>query len=333
MIYHRVYNNYFHSVELLVRRLLENTSDKVSSTEQVINSLPINDRFRKLLKSFVEKELSDIIDSDGHVADIHTDDLSEYPMTLLERRWLKTMSLDPRIKLFDIDWSGLDDVDPLYIPDDIVYFDQQNTSDPWTDESYIQNFRMIWDAWKNGKQLAISWINRAGDLDQTKCWPDIIEYDQYEDKMRLMARSDDNLVAIVLGRIQSCTYCNVTDNYETTLHTDRSLPAEGYLDEMLNARENLRNNIYAEMPVLSMLIIDENQALERTLAIFGHYQKKDFRRENANQYILEIYIDSYEETDDIIDNILYLGPYVSLIGPQNIIELLKQRFKQQICEI
>ena len=332
MIYHRIYNNYFHAVEMLVRQLLKKKSGKENATERTIFELPINERFRNLLKSFVKNEMSDIIDSEGHVADLEPGDLSEYPMTLLERRWLKSMSLDPRVKLFDIDWSGLDDVEPLYYPDDIVYFDQQNTSDPWTDETYIQNFRMILDAWQHGKQLAISWINRAGVLDQAKCWPDLIEYDRYEDKMRLMARADENLIAIVLGRIQSCAYCNAADNYETALHTDRRLPDENHLDEMLNARDNLRKSMDAEMPVLSIRIVDEHQALERTLAVFGHYQKKDFCREKSKQYILEIYLDPYDEIDDIIDNILYLGPYVELLGPQNMVDALKTRFSQQTCD-
>ena len=329
MIYHRIYNNYFHAVEMLVRWLLEKKSSKENATQKAISKLPLNERFRELLKSFVENKLSDIVDPEGHVADLEPGDLSEYPMTLLERRWLKTMSLDPRVKLFDIEWSGLDNVEPLYHPDDIVYFDQQNTSDPWTDEAYILNFRMILDAWQNGKQLAISWINRAGVLDQAKCWPDLIEYDRYEDKMRLMARVDENLIAIVLGRIQSCAYCDVTDNYETALHTDRCLPDEGHLDEMMDAREHLRKSMDVEMPVLSIRIMDEYQALERTLAVFGHYQKKDFCREKAKQYFLEIYLDPYDEIDDIIDNILYLGPYVELLGPQNMIDELEARFAQQ----
>ena len=332
MIYHRVYNNYFHAVEILVRQLLENTTHKENTTEKTISKLPVNERFRELLKYFVENKLSDVIDPEGHVADLEPGDLSEYPMTLLERRWLKSMSLDPRVKLFDIDWSGLDNVEPLYNPDDIVYFDQQNTSDPWTNDTYIQNFRMILDALQNGKQLAISWINRAGILDQAKCWPDIIEYDRYEDKMRLMARVEENLIAIVLGRIQSCDYCNVADNYETAVHTDRRLPDEAHLDEMQDAREQLRKSIDVEIPVLSVRITDEFQALERTLALFGHYQKKDFCRIKSKQYRLEIYLDPYDEIDDIIDNILYLGPCVELLGPQNMVDALKARFAQQIYD-
>jgi predicted DNA-binding transcriptional regulator YafY len=313
---------------MLVCQLLKNAINKEKITESTISKLPLNERFKKRLLSFIKEKLGDIIDSEGHVADLKAGDLSEYPMTHLERRWLKSISLDPIVQLFDIDWSELNDVDPLYYPDDIVYFDQQNTSDPWTDETYRQNFRMILDAWQLGKQLTISWYNRADVLDQAKCWPELIEYDQYEDKMRLMARTDDHIIAIVLGRIQSCAFCNSTVHYETKLHTDRHLPAEDHLEEMQEAREQLRKSMDVEMPVLSIQILDEKLALERTLALFGHYQKKDFCCKTANQYILEIYLDPYDEIDDIIDNILYLGPYVELLGPQAMIEALKARFER-----
>ena len=97
---------------------------------------------------------------------------------------------------------------------------------------------------------------------------------------------------------------------------------------MQEAREQLRKSMDVEMPVLSIQILDEKLALERTLALFGHYQKKDFCCKTANQYILEIYLDPYDEIDDIIDNILYLGPYVELLGPQAMIEALKARFER-----
>ena len=330
MIYHRVYNYYFHAVEMLMRRLLETPHNPSSgATKKAIDALPLIREFQRPLKTFIETELSAIVDGDGHVADLEQCEFAEYPMTLLERRWLKAMSLDPRVQLFDIDWSGLGDVEPLYVPTDIVYFDKQNTSDPWTDQTYIRVFRMILHACQNGERLAISWINRNGELDRAVCCPVILEYDHYEDKMRLMAKVEESLITIVLGRIQSCTYYHDTGNGATLLHTDRELPHEDHLHTMQAARENLRKDIDIKMPVLSIQIADSDHTLERTLALFGHYQKKDFRCENEKQYILEIYIDPYDELDDIIDAILSLGPHITLLGPQSIVEALRTRFMQQ----
>lgn len=36
------------------------------------------------------------------------------PLTTLQRRWLKSLLTDKRIQLFDVDCSGLEDVEPLF---------------------------------------------------------------------------------------------------------------------------------------------------------------------------------------------------------------------------
>ena len=53
------------------------------------------------------------------------------PLTLLEKRWLKSLLSDPRIALFHPDESGLEDVEPLFLPEDIVLFDQFSDGDPY----------------------------------------------------------------------------------------------------------------------------------------------------------------------------------------------------------
>ena len=45
------------------------------------------------------------------------------PLTTLELRWLKAISLDPRIRLFDVKLDFLKDVEPLFRPEDIICFD------------------------------------------------------------------------------------------------------------------------------------------------------------------------------------------------------------------
>ena len=65
------------------------------------------------------------------------------PLTILQKRWLKAMSLDPRIKLFDADFSFLDDVEPLFTPADYTVFDKYNDGDDFESKDYIKNFRMI----------------------------------------------------------------------------------------------------------------------------------------------------------------------------------------------
>lgn len=63
-------------------------------------------------------------------------DVSTYPLTLLQKRWLKAISLDPRMQLFSYSWSFLDDVEPLFTPDDIYIYDQYSDGDSYTDLQY-----------------------------------------------------------------------------------------------------------------------------------------------------------------------------------------------------
>ena len=46
------------------------------------------------------------------------------PLTLLQKRWLKAISLDPRMKLFDIKLPELEGIDPLFTPEDYRIYDQ-----------------------------------------------------------------------------------------------------------------------------------------------------------------------------------------------------------------
>ena len=64
-----------------------------------------------------------------------------HPVTLLQKRWLKTLLLDPRIRLFGLTDKGLEDVKPLFDPAKIVWYDRYSNGDPFADEGYIGRFR------------------------------------------------------------------------------------------------------------------------------------------------------------------------------------------------
>lgn len=55
------------------------------------------------------------------------------PLTTLQKRWLKALLQDPRVKLFDPPVEGLEDVEPLYPADTFVYYDRYHDGDPFDD--------------------------------------------------------------------------------------------------------------------------------------------------------------------------------------------------------
>lgn len=50
------------------------------------------------------------------------------PLTLLQKRWLKAVSLDKRVRLFDVQFPDLSDVEPLFTEDDYKVYDEYSTA-------------------------------------------------------------------------------------------------------------------------------------------------------------------------------------------------------------
>lgn len=84
------------------------------------------------------------------------------PLTTLEKRWMKALLQDPRIRLFDPPEAGLEEVQPLYPPGAIVYFDRYGDGDPYEDPAYIANFRTILRALREKRRLHLRFEDRNG---------------------------------------------------------------------------------------------------------------------------------------------------------------------------
>ena len=93
------------------------------------------------------------------------------PLTTLQKRWLKAISLDPRVKLFGVTFPNLDEVEPLFTPEDYYVYDQYADGDPFEDEEYIRQFRVILAAIRDGTQLKFEMTNRKGITMFVRCRP------------------------------------------------------------------------------------------------------------------------------------------------------------------
>ena len=127
------------------------------------------------------------------------------PLTLLEKRWMKALLADPRIALFDVDASGLEDVQPLYSPDVFVPFDRYADGDPYDDPTYIACFRTVLQAIREKRKLRISFRGKNGTRHSFVCIPHRLEYSAKDDKFRLLASGKRAVNWINLGRVSSCT--------------------------------------------------------------------------------------------------------------------------------
>jgi hypothetical protein len=123
------------------------------------------------------------------------------PLTNLQKRWLKAISLDPRIRLFDARIIGLDDVEPLFVPDDYYVYDKYSDGDPYDDEEYIKRFRFLLSAIRNRTPIKLNMVNKNGKIVYTKCLPLRLEYSEKDDKFRLITSGCRYLPTVNLAKI------------------------------------------------------------------------------------------------------------------------------------
>ncbi|MGN0502047.1 MAG: WYL domain-containing protein [Ruminococcus sp.] len=228
------------------------------------------------------------------------------PLTTLEKRWLKALLDDPRIKLFDISAKGLEDVEPLYNRDTFVYFDKYSDGDDFENPEYIKNFKTVLNAIKEKRKLTIRFKSHRGKEYDVCVIPHRLEYSQKDDKFRLIGVTSRDTITINLARI---TKCSMSDKYRE------------YED-----REEKRR-----LDSLVLELTDERNALERVMHHFS-YLKKETERLDENHYRVTLEYDRDDETEILI-RILSFGPMVKVVSPQSFINKLKNRINKQIsCE-
>ena len=352
MIFHKIYNIYIHTCDRLIRELLDTPQKVDDAIEMTKLSKDFEHPFVELLD---KSEFREWIDKLGlekeNVQSKSPQTMPEYALTKLEKRWLKTISLDPRMRLFDVSFPNLEDVEPLYHFEDIVYFDRTNASDPWTDKCYIEHFKTIYRAWKEDKRLALIWrdCECAGWLNCTNmpewgiCKPMRIEYDCRLDVMILFAECEYQkrgkirtiLMRIPMRGVVSCRQTSETECSE--IWKPRAAVLRGDSKRMMDkARERIELRQTIKPPkskkncTARLLITDNKDALSRALYCFSSYQKRDIvPLDEENKYALEFYYDRQMDMDSIINDILSLGENVCIESPEDLKYKISSRWKRQ----
>ena len=121
MIFSEIYGSYYKAItEILKIAVSESGSASLKDIRPVIEKYAFAESLLAI-EPAISEERWQVVRADGETA---IENVPSRPLTLLERRWLKAISLDPRIKLFDVDFSWLDDVEPLFTQDDYYIFDK-----------------------------------------------------------------------------------------------------------------------------------------------------------------------------------------------------------------
>ena len=230
------------------------------------------------------------------------------PLSSLQLQWLKAVSLDPRIRLFEFDDSEIKDVLTLFEPDDIYVFDRYADGDSFEDEAYIAAFRLILDAIKNRYRLKIDVFNRKGTPTHLDVVPEYLEYSEKDDKFRLITSGCKYGRVVNLGRIISCKPAGAPSGErrgDAAIVSDKSV---------------------------SMELRDERNALERAMLHFAHFEKHA-ERLDEKKYRIKIFYNRDDETELVI-RVLSFGPLVRVTEPQSFVERIKERLlMQKSCEL
>lgn len=225
------------------------------------------------------------------------------PLTRIQKRWLKAISLDPRIRLFQDKVIDFPDIKPLFTKDDYDVFDQYVDGDPYEDADYIARFRLILDAIKNRYPLDIEMESGKGKAISLRLLPEYLEYSEKDDKFRLIG-SDGWLGGTVnLGRIISCKRC---EN---------------------NGDVSIASKLTAARQTVTFELVDQRNALERVLLHFAHFEKQA-KRLDSDRYRVTVKYEKDDETEMVI-RILSFGPMVKVVAPVHFINLIKERLISQ----
>lgn len=296
MIFHEIYGCYYQAVAEILRVALQGNLTE-QNMEQIIKEKAFTESAWTILPALQEQQWQ-LLQENLHTPLQHE---PKRPLTLLEKRWLKAICLDHRIQLFMDEYKGLEDVTPLFHPEDFVVFDRYGDGDPFTDATYIKHFRMVLSALRQHKMMEAEYISNKGKCATLRFTPYQMEYSKKDDKFRVLVTKSPYVSILNLAKIQSCKILDTVGIGEMQV-------------------EN-RSNRFAVL-----LVKNGRNAVERAMLHFSHFKKEAWRE--ADSCFLKVYYDKDDETELLI-RILSFGPFVMVQEPQSLVKQIKKRLGQQ----
>lgn len=300
MIFNEIYGCYYNTVAKIIASAVAGELDD-HKLHELIRSDAFPESELTIYPAIKEQQWL-LIESDFHTP---IQNRPQMPLTDLQKRWLKTISLDPRIRLFEFPMQEMEAVEPLFLPEDIVYFDRYQDGDPYGEDWYIAHFHKLRQALLTRKKVNIQYRNRHDQERQLICAPLSIEYSDQDDKFRLQAVSEHERFTINLARIRAC---EVLDE----CYTEEDCTTEQGESRSAKAVIRLR---------------DERNALERAMMQFAQY-RKEVDRLSETEYDMILWYDRADETDLLIQ-LLRFGPMVKVLEPERLRENIMERIQKQ----
>ena len=296
MIFSELYSAYYNTVAAVLRAACEHPLEK-GELRRIIGEKAFGESALNIAPALAEERWQ-LLRADGTTPIAHAPTM---PLTTLQLRWLKAISLDPRVRLFPEAVPDLPDVEPLFTPADYTVFDRYADGDPYADEAYIRHFRLILRAIRERTPLEIESATGRGSRVRRCLMPEYLEYSEKDDKFRLIGSGCRWGNTINLGRILACA------------------PSERPLEPGPAVRP--------EQAAVELELRDRRNALERVMMHFAHFEK-EAERLDGDRYRLRVIYDREDETEMVI-RILAFGPMLRVTAPEDFAELIRERLRRQ----
>lgn len=241
-------------------------------------------------------------------------------LSKLEKAWLKALLEKDGVKMVlskDTLNKLQKELDNFETPIKNEYFEFTNKIELPAivdQEVYEKNFRLILDALIHEKPIRYSNTDKKGNVYSNKlALPVSIEYSMRDGRFRVSMYSlDDNRP--IMANIFTLSDIRVVDE---EVSMDRE-----------TAKKLLFEQKYSEEPVI-LEVTDKKAAMERCFMCFSGMERTA-RGLGNNKYEIRLNYYLFEE-ENLIRDILSLGPYVRVVSPQRIADEIVTRVKKSIC--
>lgn len=298
MIFSELYSAYYNTVAAIISHILDG-----DHSEKELQRIVADHAFGESMLSIMPSIKS------GKWQLVHPDMTTPLehkptmPLTTLQKQWLKAISLDPRVKLFGVEFPNLDDTEPLFIPADYYVYDKYGDGDPFEDEEYIRQFRVILEAIRSNSQIKFEMVNRKGNKMFVRCRPVRLEYSEKDDKFRLVTAGWRAVTTVNLSKITSC------------------VPYSG-------GKQSAGREKAVVYETLTVRLHDERNTLDRFMLHFAHFEKQA-ERLDKNNYLVKIKY-AHDDEPEMVIRILSFGPTVEVLGTEELRRSVVEKLEKQL---
>lgn len=297
MIFSELYSAYYNTIAAIISRITEGERSE-KELQKIVAEHAFGESMLTIMPA-LKNEKWQLVHFDMTTSLEHKPTL---PLTTLQKQWLKAISLDPRVKLFGVEFPDLNDVEPLFTPADYYVYDKYSDGDPFEDEEYIRQFKVILDAIRQDAQIKFEMVNRNGKIMYIRCRPVRLEYSEKDDKFRVITAGWHAVSTVNLSKIQNCVHYagqKELDNYERDKQQD----------------------------TVTVKVHDERNALERFMLHFAHFEKQA-EKLNKNTYLVKIKY-AHDDESELVIRILSFGPMAMVLGSESFRQLVIEKLKKQ----